>query len=59
MTSPFAWKNQPSKFARELQLDEVRRRCALERLANPTDKRAFHVFQKAVPSESRDPNPQA
>ena len=48
----FHYKGQPSQLGREMQLDEVRRRTAVARLAKPEDKRTFHIYSKAVPSDS-------
>ena len=51
----FHYKGQPSQLGRQLQIDETRRQQAIARLAKPEDRREFHVYQKATPSEFRKP----
>lgn len=56
--NPFNWQGQPSVLAKGLKLLETRKRVAAAALANPTDRREFHQYQKATPSE-QPRNPQA
>lgn len=52
MTSPFDWKNRPSKLAQELKEHEAKQRHSqqggIKRSEQLTPKR-FHVYSKAVP----------
>lgn len=51
MTSPFDWKNQPSRLVAELKHSEMKQRNAQRggiKNAEQTTPRRFHVYSKAV-----------